>query len=119
MQPNEITTIDKRGLERLMYYLIGNISHPAQHQANWVITAYTEQNIITAINNKDTDKSLILSQKEREILTLRHGLIDGVPHTLREIAKTFGKSPGRIRQLEAKAHEKIRQIITIKYINKD
>lgn len=50
-----------------------------------------------------------LSEKEREILELRHGLVDGVQHTLEEVGKQFGVTRERIRQIEAKAHEKIRQ----------
>lgn len=50
-----------------------------------------------------------LSEKEREILALRHGLTDGIQHTLEEVGKMFGVTRERIRQIEAKAHEKIRQ----------
>ncbi len=50
-----------------------------------------------------------LSEKEREILALRHGLNDGIHHTLEEVEKMFGVTRERIRQIEAKAHEKIRQ----------
>jgi RNA polymerase primary sigma factor len=50
-----------------------------------------------------------LSEKEREILMLRHGLADGIQHTLEEVGKMFGVTRERIRQIEAKAHEKIRQ----------
>ncbi len=50
-----------------------------------------------------------LSEKEREILELRHGLHDGIQHTLEEVGKKFGVTRERIRQIEAKAHEKIRQ----------
>jgi RNA polymerase primary sigma factor len=50
-----------------------------------------------------------LSEKEREILELRHGLGDGIQHTLEEVGKKFGVTRERIRQIEAKAHEKIRQ----------
>ncbi len=50
-----------------------------------------------------------LSEKEREILELRHGLNDGIQHTLEEVGKKFGVTRERIRQIEAKAHEKIRQ----------
>lgn len=49
-----------------------------------------------------------LSDKEREILELRHGLADGIQHTLEEVGKRFGVTRERIRQIEAKAHEKIR-----------
>ncbi len=49
-----------------------------------------------------------LSLKERKILEMRHGLIDGITHTLEEVGKEFGVTRERIRQIEAKAHEKIR-----------
>ena len=50
-----------------------------------------------------------LSPKERKILEMRHGLNDGITHTLEEVGKEFGVTRERIRQIEAKAHEKIRQ----------
>ncbi len=50
-----------------------------------------------------------LSPKERKILEMRHGLMDGVTHTLEEVGLEFGVTRERIRQIEAKAHEKIRQ----------
>ncbi|MBI2065725.1 MAG: sigma-70 family RNA polymerase sigma factor [Candidatus Zambryskibacteria bacterium] len=46
-----------------------------------------------------------LPPKERKILEMRHGLLDGYTHTLED----FGVTRERIRQIEAKAHEKIRQ----------
>ncbi len=49
-----------------------------------------------------------LSPKEREILKLRHGLEDGVYHTLEEVGKKFGVTRERIRQIEAKSLERIR-----------
>ncbi len=50
-----------------------------------------------------------LTPKERKILEMRHGLKDGVMRTLEEVGKEFGVTRERIRQIEAKAHEKIRQ----------
>jgi RNA polymerase primary sigma factor len=50
-----------------------------------------------------------LSEKERKILEMRHGLTDGIVHTLEEVGKEFGVTRERIRQIEAKAHDKIRQ----------
>jgi RNA polymerase primary sigma factor len=50
-----------------------------------------------------------LSPKERRILEMRHGLTDGVMRTLEEVGREFGVTRERIRQIEAKAHDKIRQ----------
>ena len=50
-----------------------------------------------------------LSEKERKILEMRHGLNDGITHTLEEVGREFGVTRERIRQIEAKAHERIRQ----------
>ncbi len=50
-----------------------------------------------------------LTEKERKILEMRHGLLDGITHTLEEVGREFGVTRERIRQIEAKAHEKIRQ----------
>jgi RNA polymerase primary sigma factor len=49
-----------------------------------------------------------LSEKEQRILDMRHGLQDGITHTLEEVGREFGVTRERIRQIEAKAHEKIR-----------
>jgi len=49
-----------------------------------------------------------LSPKERKILELRYGLLDGIQHTLEEVGAEFGVTRERIRQIEAKVHEKLR-----------
>lgn len=50
-----------------------------------------------------------LPEKEQKILKMRNGLDDGITHTLEEVGKEFNVTRERIRQIEAKAHEKIRQ----------
>lgn len=50
-----------------------------------------------------------LSPREQKILKMRFGLDDGITHTLEEVGKEFGVTRERIRQIEAKSLEKIRQ----------
>ena len=50
-----------------------------------------------------------LMPREQKILRMRFGLDDGIAHTLEEVGKEFGVTRERIRQIEAKAIEKIRQ----------
>ncbi|MFO0702281.1 MAG: sigma-70 family RNA polymerase sigma factor [Candidatus Andersenbacteria bacterium] len=50
-----------------------------------------------------------LLPREQKILEMRFGLIDGVQHTLEEVGREFGVTRERIRQIEAKALEKIKQ----------
>ncbi len=49
-----------------------------------------------------------LSAREQKILAMRFGLNEGVTHTLEEVGKEFGVTRERIRQIEAKSLEKIR-----------
>ena len=50
-----------------------------------------------------------LTPREQKILEMRFGLNDGVQYTLEEVGKIFAVTRERIRQIEAKALEKIRQ----------
>ena len=50
-----------------------------------------------------------LNYREQRILAMRFGLDDGVNHTLEEVGEEFNVTRERIRQIEAKSLEKIRQ----------
>ena len=66
--------------------------------------------------NKITDDTIIhvgdlfdcLSDKEERVIRLRYGLDDGKPRTLLELAKEFGVTREKIRQIESKAIKKLR-----------
>jgi len=59
---------------------------------------------------RDYVKDIIrdLSPREQKILEMRFGLTDGVAHTLEEVGREFDVTRERIRQIEAKALEKMR-----------
>jgi len=50
-----------------------------------------------------------LTPREREVIELRFGLLDGHPRTLDEVAKCYGITRERIRQIEARSLFKLRQ----------
>jgi RNA polymerase primary sigma factor len=49
-----------------------------------------------------------LSEREKEVIRLRFGLVDGQPRTLEEVGKKFGVTRERIRQIESKTLSKLR-----------
>lgn len=49
-----------------------------------------------------------LTEREEMILKLRFGIADGMPKTLEEVGRMFSVTRERIRQIEAKALEKLR-----------
>ncbi len=65
---------------------------------------------------KDYVKAVIaeLTPREQKILELRFGLVDGVAHTLEEVGREFDVTRERIRQIEAKAIERIQKHAGIK-----
>ncbi len=67
--------------------------------------------LVTQSLLRDLIKEILvdLSEREQKILKMRFGLEDGVSHTLEEVGKVFGVTRERIRQIESKALEKIRE----------
>ncbi len=52
---------------------------------------------------------LDLTQRERSVISMRYGLEDGHPYSLSEIGRALKLSRERVRQIEAKALQKLRQ----------
>ena len=57
-----------------------------------------------------------LTYREREIIRMRYGLVDGYTHTLDEIARIFQVPRERVRQIEAKAVRKLQNPVRSKQL---
>ena len=49
-----------------------------------------------------------LGDRERDVVRMRYGLMDGEPRTLEEVGRAFGVTRERVRQIEAKSLAKLR-----------
>jgi RNA polymerase primary sigma factor len=58
-----------------------------------------------------------LTDRERRVLSLRFGLVDGYSRTLEEVGKQFNVTRERIRQIEAKALRKMRHPTRIRQLH--
>ncbi len=68
-----------------------------------------ERSATEAVSRGDVERALgALSIREREVLMLRYGLVDGEEHTLEDIGDQFGLTRERIRQIEKKTLTKLR-----------
>ena len=63
----------------------------------------------TLLKEQINDVLIELTDREQKILSMRFGLENSVTHTLEEVGKVFGVTRERIRQIEAKALERIKE----------
>jgi RNA polymerase primary sigma factor len=59
----------------------------------------------------------LLTERERKILEMRFGLVDGCGHTLEEIGCQYNVTRERIRQIEAKALRKLRHPTRVRHLH--
>jgi len=68
------------------------------------------------LKSKLSDVLSTLTERERKILELRFGLIDGYARTLEEVGKQYKVTRERIRQIEAKALRKLRHPTRVRHL---
>ena len=92
----------------------GEDSVLAEFIADSKITSPSLDAARSLLKNRLHEVLVDLMPREQKILALRFGLEDGVTHTLEEVGQEFGVTRERIRQIEAKALEKIRNHASLK-----
>jgi len=88
-------------------------------EENQVLDLVENQNAVSPdasveqIFDKERVENLLekMTDREREILDMRFGLLNGKTHTLAEVAKKMGVSRERIRQIEEEALIKLRSFV--------
>lgn len=76
-----------------------------------------DQTAFSLLREKIIDVLDSLTERERRVLSLRFGLVDGYSRTLEEVGKQFQVTRERIRQIEAKALRKMRHPTRIRQLH--
>ena len=98
--------IEKHGIHKLFDYLRNSYEYDFNQ-----ILYYPKIEELNIYNDlRDSLDTLLntLPEREKEIIKLRYGLIDGKELTLEELGKIFGVTRERIRQIESKALKRLR-----------
>ena len=71
----------------------------------------TQESIVSKDILKEQIRGILkdLSPRERQVIELRHGMEDGIQHTLEQIGNILGVTRERVRQIEARALDKLRE----------
>ncbi len=76
----------------------------------------SELTAATILKGKIKDVLCTLTERERQVLEQRFGLVDGYSRTLEEVGRQFRVTRERIRQIEAKALRKMRHPTRIRHL---
>ena len=70
---------------------------------SWVSLLHGVECGLGDILSLKADFAAVLDERQQKVLTLRWGLVDGMPQTLDVVGPQLGVTRERIRQIEAKA----------------
>lgn len=99
---------------------ISSLNAPVgEDESTEFINLIEDENMVSAVDGlsnflmQERIKDLLerMTKREKKILSLRFGLKDGVSHTLRDTAKSFGITRERVRQIESAAMKKMRDLM--------
>ncbi|GCF07716.1 RNA polymerase sigma factor RpoD [Dictyobacter arantiisoli] len=90
-----------------------NLGDYVEDETSTTPTEGADRQLLKEQINKVLDN---LSERERKIIQIRFGFVDGQSHSLEEVGKTFNVTRERIRQIEAKALRKLRQLSTTHHL---
>jgi RNA polymerase primary sigma factor len=76
----------------------------------------SEMTSFSLLKDKLSEVLTSLTERERKVLEMRFGLLDGYARTLEEVGKMFKVTRERIRQIEAKALRKMRHPTRIRQL---
>jgi RNA polymerase primary sigma factor len=76
----------------------------------------SEMTSYSLLKDKLSDVLATLTERERRIVELRFGLVDGYARTLEEVGKQYKVTRERIRQIEAKALRKLRHPTRVRHL---
>ena len=76
--------------------------HSTQSPESQMNEMMMRQDILEVLDN-------ILTEREKEIVAMRYGLVTGEPYTLEEVSTLFNLSRERVRQIQNKAMRKLRR----------
>ena len=84
---------------------------PINPEAETGTEGLTPEEAMNILARQEEVKELLekLGDRERQVIRLRYGLEDGRTHTLEEIGDMLGVTRERVRQIEARAMEKLRK----------
>ena len=78
-------------------------------QQEWKTEEEKKECLTCRIQKAFLKEQLELTPREEKVMSLRFGFSDGQTHSLEEVGKSFGVTRERIRQIEAKCIEKLRE----------